>query len=118
MTNTEVLHPANPSYSSLGTTPSNCKPQGPPEPSGSGASTCSVMDFHRTDAGNAALFADLFRDKVRYDHRHGRWLLWEKHWFREDLNGQIQRYAREVPKWRASAARNLGDDESRQREAR
>ena len=28
-----------------------------------------------TDAGNAELFAGLFRDRLRFDHKQRRWLL-------------------------------------------
>ncbi len=41
----------------------------------------------RTDTGNAELFAALFGDRLRYDHRRGRWLVWAGHWWQPDDNG-------------------------------
>lgn len=73
-----------------------------------------VQEFHggdlaalvgdQTDAGNAAILAYLFGDKVRWDWRHGRWLVWEGHWWQEDPDGELPRMALEAAGWRARNA--------------
>src|SRR5690348_7985592 len=114
MTDTAV-HPPTSAPSSSSSPLEKTPPQ---SSSGLASSGISLSSFHRTDLGNAKLFAWLFRTKVRYDHRRGNWLLWEKHWFRQDLDGQVQRYAKQIPEWRASVARNIEDAESRELETK
>jgi hypothetical protein len=36
-----------------------------------------VKFYDHSDTGNAALFADLYRGKVLFDHKQQRWLLWD-----------------------------------------
>jgi hypothetical protein len=33
--------------------------------------------FPRTDAGNGELFAHLYRDRTRFDHKRHHWLIWD-----------------------------------------
>ena len=49
--------------------------------------------FNRTDAGNGEYFARLYGDRLRYDHRRGRWLLWNGHWWRDDETRTVRRMA-------------------------
>ena len=37
--------------------------------------------FLRTDAGNAELFAALYQNKLRYNHKRKKWLVWRRHWW-------------------------------------
>lgn len=46
-----------------------------------------------TDAGNAERFAINYGDKVRYDHRHGRWLVWKGHRWQSDADGAVRRFS-------------------------
>jgi putative DNA primase/helicase len=65
--------------------------------------------FHLTDAGNAELFASLNAHKVRYDHRRGRWLVWEAHRWRPDRNGQVYRLAKDAMRRRFRDAASIED---------
>jgi len=60
--------------------------------------------FPLTDAGNAELFAGLYGNGLRYDHARSRWLIWEKHRWAPDCDGQIHRLAKEAARARYKAA--------------
>jgi putative DNA primase/helicase len=73
---------------------------------------------HRTDSGNAELFAYLCREIVRFDHKQGRWLIWNtdrSRWI-EDKQGKVRILAKQAARYRAKAALNIGDDEKRKEE--
>jgi putative DNA primase/helicase len=81
------------------------------------ASTSKVKTgFLRTDAGNAELFAALYRDKLRYDHSRGRWLRWEKHWWLEDQRDQVWQMAKCAARVRYTQAGNIPDENERKAE--
>ena len=64
--------------------------------------------YPMTGMGNAKLFGDLFRDKVRYDVTSGRWLAWDGHrWSRENGEIQIQLCCRKVADYWYNA---MGED--------
>lgn len=70
-------------------------------------------DFHRTDAGNAKLFALQHAGKVLYDWRRNRWLIWSGHHWAEDPNGAIHRLARDTAEFRYLWARKVEDLKAR-----
>ena len=72
-----------------------------------------TTDFHRTDSGNAEMFTQLYGDRVRFDHRRGRWLLWGDHHWREDIDGAVYRLAKEAVRQRYLAALSLDDLDER-----
>lgn len=48
-------------------------------------------DFRLTDSGNAKLFARIYAEQARFDHRRKRWLLWRgHHWARDEVDAVIQ----------------------------
>jgi putative DNA primase/helicase len=59
---------------------------------------------HRTDAGNAELFARLNRDNLRFDHHRERWLTWNGHWWAADTNGRVIRLAKSIVRHRRQIA--------------
>ena len=66
-----------------------------------------------TDAGNADLFAALYKGTVFYDRRLRRWLIWKKdRWRVEDDNGMLQ-LAKEAAHSRFRLALRLKDDRER-----
>ena len=67
--------------------------------------------FPRTDVGNAELFAHLYKDCLRYDHTHKRWLLWQGHWWAEDVDGKVHRMAKEAARTRLVYAANISTAE-------
>ena len=63
-----------------------------------------INRFNTTDAGNAELFAELFGDVVRFNHRTKQWLVWRKYWWEEDKNGEVMRMAKIVIRLRYISA--------------
>jgi len=75
--------------------------------------------FHRTDVGNAELFAHLYRDVLRYDHRRHRWLRWARHWWAPDADAGVRRLAKAAARHRYQAAPSLfGNPDEFKAEAR
>jgi putative DNA primase/helicase len=50
--------------------------------------------FPRTDAGNAELFAAMYRDELRFDCGRRRWLIWAGHWWVEDQSARVLQMAK------------------------
>ena len=74
--------------------------------------------FPRTDAGNGELFAHCHGDRVRYDHRRKRWLIWGGHWWRPDADAEVRRLAKATARKRYDAAAELFEElEERKRES-
>jgi putative DNA primase/helicase len=73
-----------------------------------------------SDAGNAELFAALYGDKVRFDHKQGRWLIWNetRHRWMEDKQSKMRILAKRVARYRMTAAWNIGDKDERNEEIR
>jgi putative DNA primase/helicase len=76
--------------------------------------------FPRTDSGNAELFAARYGDQVRYDHRQGRWLIWDmrRHLWAEDAEEKVRIFAIQAARARYRAALNIGGDDERKWEAK
>jgi putative DNA primase/helicase len=68
-----------------------------------------MANYHITDSGNAELFAFVSKDDLRYDHKRGRWLVWRKHWWTEDIDGLVNRLAKSVARMRAQRAQHMSD---------
>lgn len=73
--------------------------------------------LNRTDAGNGEHFARLYGDQVRFDHRRGRWLVWNRHWWREDDTESVRRLAKVAARDRYRRALEIGDLDERKRES-
>jgi putative DNA primase/helicase len=74
--------------------------------------------FARTDLGNAEYFAHRYGDTLRYDHRRGRWLIWNgQHWI-PDNDGAVHRFAKDTVRARLAAVATIDDDQIREAEAR
>lgn len=70
--------------------------------------------YPRTDMGNANLYADMFRDSVRFDKTSGKWLAWDgKRWSRESGETQAQLYARGVSIFWFNKIGDAGDKDER-----
>ena len=77
-----------------------------------------LNSFPLTDAGNAELFAGLYGHELRYDHARCRWLIWEKHRWAPDADGEIHRLAKEAARARYRAALEIEDLDLRGKTAR
>jgi putative DNA primase/helicase len=73
--------------------------------------------LNRTDAGNGEHFARLLGDRVRYDHRRNKWLLWSGHRWREDDVEAVRWLGVDAARDRYSRAALIEDLEERKREA-
>ena len=74
-------------------------------------------EYPCTDAGNAELIAALFGDRLRFDHRRGRWLVWAEHRWIEDPNGAPPRVALRAARLRYRDAEDLDDPARRKQVA-
>ena len=72
--------------------------------------------FPRTDAGNAELFAHLYRDRLRYDHQRGCWLLWDGWRWQPDPDAEVYRLAIEATRTRYRNAEKISDLNERREE--
>lgn len=66
-----------------------------------------------TDAGNGELFAQLYGDRLRYDHRRRHWLVWRGHWWADDLDGEARRLAKLATRHRFLGAAGIEDLKAR-----
>jgi putative DNA primase/helicase len=71
-----------------------------------------------TDTANAEYMVSLHGDGVRYDHRLGRWLLWQGHRWNEDLGDSVYRLAISSIRKRYSEAATIDDLDQREKVAR
>lgn len=62
-----------------------------------------------TDTSNAEKIVELFGDKMRFDHRRKRWLIWKGHRWCPDDSGEVNRFAVTAAKKRYSEAVNIED---------
>lgn len=74
--------------------------------------------FPRTDAGNAELFARQYGDRLRFDHRRQRWLVWSGHRWSLDADAEVVRLAILASRHRGLAAVRIADFEERKAEAK
>jgi putative DNA primase/helicase len=74
--------------------------------------------FPRTDAGNAELFARLYGDRLRFDHRRKRWLTWQGQWWTPDSDAEVVRLAIEAARRRYEQGASIDDLKEREAEAR
>ena len=81
------------------------------------SSFAPLPTFPRTDAGNAELFAHRHGENVRYDHRRGRWLIWQGDCWQPDKSEQIHQLAKQTARWRYHEAESIEDLTERGREA-
>jgi putative DNA primase/helicase len=78
--------------------------------------------YDRSDTGNAALYAQLYKEKVLFDHKQQRWLVWDagKSRWMEDTTGQVREFAKDAGQIRFKAAGALpsGTDHERDEQKR
>ena len=75
-------------------------------------------DFPLTDAGNAELFAHLYGDQLRYDHRRHRWLIWDEHRWRPDQEAEVMQRAIHAVRQRYIETLALDDPDEKNRQSR
>ncbi|MFC1746841.1 phage/plasmid primase, P4 family [Candidatus Neomarinimicrobiota bacterium] len=75
-------------------------------------------DFQRTDAGQAEYFAAQYRDTLRFDHKRGRWLLFRKSWWQEDVDREVIRMVKVAARKRYKEAVSIENLEERGKESK
>jgi putative DNA primase/helicase len=73
--------------------------------------------FPITDTGNAELMVSLFGDRLRYDHKRSRWLIWNGNIWKPDTDGEVVRMATESARERYRRATTIQDLKVRERTA-
>lgn len=70
-----------------------------------------TLTFPCTDAGNAELFASRYGETVRFDHKRGRWLIWNTRQGRwdEDRQNKVRGLMKRAARQRASGASKMSD---------
>jgi putative DNA primase/helicase len=68
------------------------------------------LSSSRSDLGSAELFAALFRDRLRFDRARQRWLIYRKHWWEPDSDGELMRSAKEAMRFRLKRSADIGDN--------
>lgn len=71
-------------------------------------------NFLFTDTTNAEKIIELFGNKIRFDHRRKRWLIWEGQRWQPDVDGSINRMAIEAARKRQLEALAIGDRDQRE----
>lgn len=71
--------------------------------------------FPLTESGDAEFFADCVGEQVRFDHRRGRWLVFNDHYWAPQSDGEVHRLALEAIRARQAAALKIPDTDVRQR---
>ncbi len=75
-------------------------------------------EFPRTDAGNAELFARQYGDRLRFNHRRQRWLVWSGHRWIGDADAEVVRLAILAARHRGLSSVRQADFEERKAEAK
>lgn len=91
---------------------------GPPQTRSSEIAGVDDNPTRRTDAGNGEHFARLYADRVRFDHRRQRRLLWREHWWAEDDMAAVRCLAKDAAHDRYREAEAIADLAERTSEAR
>lgn len=88
-----------------------------PSPNGSEPYEATTGLFPRTDSGNAELFADMHNDKLKFDHRQGRWARWTGHFWDTDNQQKVVQMAKTAARARYVNAVEIIDPRARGSEA-
>ncbi len=70
----------------------------------------AAIHYPLTDAGNAELFAAMFKGLVLFDHMRRRWLVWDSHRWRPDDLASVRLMALQAVRARTTAAADFSND--------
>ncbi len=73
--------------------------------------------FPTTESGQAEYFAHLYGDQLRYDHQRETWLIFKKHWWQPDQDGEVYRLAKQAARKRYMEAWKINDQKEKSKEA-
>ena len=70
-----------------------------------------IHELPLTDAGNGEMIVLLAGERLRYDHRQKRWLLWTGVRWATDCDGEVDRIALDAARARLRAAASIGNED-------
>ncbi|MBI1741547.1 hypothetical protein HYR54_00585 [Candidatus Acetothermia bacterium] len=77
-----------------------------------------IRDMSLTDAGNGELIVLLSGDRLRFDHRQKRWLLWNNVRWMPDCDGEVDRVALEAARTRLRTSAGIPNEDSHKASAK
>lgn len=77
-----------------------------------------INELNLTDLGNAETIVLLFSDRLRYDNQMGKWLIYHKHYWKVDREGEIKKFASLAMRKRLQHSSRIQDQEKRGKLAR
>ena len=83
-------------------------------PEATAVSPLNVLRYNRTEAGFSELFADTVGIDLQYDHRRGRWLVWNGNRFAPESKADTSRYVLDTARITQSASREIDDGDTRE----
>lgn len=63
-----------------------------------------------TDSATGEMINHLYGDRLRYDHKQGRWLIWKEHWWETDKQNERRLFALDIARERYWAAERCIND--------
>jgi putative DNA primase/helicase len=78
----------------------------------------AAHSFPLTDSGNAELIAQMYGDRLRFNHRQGRWLIWNEGRWNEDRKDEVFPMAKDAARARLADAASIPDGPGRNEAAR
>jgi len=78
----------------------------------------AAVSYNRSDAGNAEILRDLFRDELIFRYGPEDWLHWDGARWRPDDTGEAQRLALKAARWRWDQAPAIPDSAQREKEGK
>ena len=71
----------------------------------------TLLNYPFTDSGNAERLVLLFGDRIRYCRTYRVWLVWDGKRWKRDMDGELNRMAKEVARRLNTQALSIQDDE-------
>lgn len=68
-----------------------------------------VRKFPLTDAGQAEFLVHLYSDQLRYNHTKGKWLIWNRSYWQNDVKSEVTGYALSAARERLKVATHISD---------
>jgi len=59
----------------------------------------------------------VYKEKLCYDHKRQRWLVWREHWWTEDTVESVVQMAKNAARWRLQASAHIDGEEAGKKEA-
>src|SRR5712692_1422722 len=88
----------------IGSQPEPTRPPGSSDGAHKPSLSTAPRLFPLSDSGNAELFAARYGKSLRFDHKRGRWLIWDKGRWSEDKTGRVRQMTKAAARLRRKIA--------------